>query len=139
MTPAEELRAAAARLREESSGIPTSTWYEAGREVLTDTVDYPAPLTVAECHTARVATFIASMHPGFALAVADWLEASAARFERDVIWESPEGPCCAEPAACDGHEPGWYHADCDGFTVDDCHCFDKPLAVARAYLAGEGQ
>lgn len=83
------------------------------------------------------AEYVASMQPAVALAVAGWLEEFAAWFEREVAWDTPEGPCCAEPAACGGHDSCWYHQECDGVVPGDCHCFDKALAVARAYLGSK--
>lgn len=76
---------------------------------------------------------IAGMHPGVALAVADWLDQYVGWIEGAVVWETPEcthddGPCrCAR-------QPGWYHGECDGFIGDDCTCFGKALAVARTFL-----
>lgn len=63
---------------------------------------------------------IAAMHPLVALAVAGWLDAEAGKAEMLI---SPRLLC----------------RQCGGWIDDEnadslCHCWDSPLAVARAYL-----
>jgi hypothetical protein len=81
------------------------------------------------------AEHIAHMHPLVALAVAGWLEESAGWFDRTAYRLVPEGTSSETPPTGGGHDSIWYHQDCDGAVdTEDCLCFTKALAVARAYL-----
>lgn len=80
---------------------------------------------------ARLAA-VADLKPGgsFLAAVAGLLDATA-----------EEAGAGLEDAGGCHHGPSWGHDRCGG-TIgancdcwDVCHCFDNPLAVARAYLA----
>ena len=100
MTPADELRAAAAKIRDltaETTGAPwTTSWSEQQYEVKSPSgIDPIAEWTYAiatwepeaseqraECDTAD-ADWIATMHPGIGTALAAWLE-SAARDAREI-------------------------------------------------------
>ena len=64
-TPAEELRQAAKLMREQAQAATPGPWS-----------------AFAECHETPDAKYIAGMHPGVALAVADWLETEARMVER---------------------------------------------------------
>lgn len=87
-TPAEELRAAAKRIRELAALVPPPPWYPAVHDVTThDGLDVVATTGL----TVR-AQYVASMHPGVALAVAGWLDSVASR------WLGvPAGPAEPEP------------------------------------------
>lgn len=83
MTPAEERRAAAKLMRDRASqaaGYSPGPWVsdsaEFGELSVITTADVPE-WRVARCLTSA-AEHIAGMHPGVALAVADWLDEVAA-------------------------------------------------------------
>ncbi len=133
--PAEELRTAAKLMRERAQASTPGPWKEMclgseGCQVLR------ANGTVRERGRGRVARFgqkewkadhadaeyVAGMHPGVALAVADWLEQTAESVSRAI--PRPSGLC---------------HA-CGGMLAEDCCCgWDEALRVARAYLGTEGE
>lgn len=74
--------------------------------------------------SGRDLDYVASMHPGVALAVADWLDAEAARAQTLI---SPRLLC----------------RQCGGYLEDEnadslCRCWDAALDVARAYLGEPG-
>ena len=126
MTPAEELRTAAKLMRERVQGATAGPWTvreEHGRDIADEgwsdvrvvrpgagvAITYLSNVLEGSPHEDNAA-YIASMHPGVALAVADWLDSVTDR------WIGvPAGPSEPEP--------------------ED---FDAALAVARAYL-GSGQ
>ena len=91
MTPAEELRAAAKLMRECAEAADAADWpggpwavdkcsengcpcivYQGERNPYTEP-QVPRIQYVADTETPEHAAYIASMHPGVALAVADWL------------------------------------------------------------------
>jgi hypothetical protein len=82
------------------------------------------------------ATYIASWHPLVTVAVADWLEGTADLADSLLSLDTPEGPCCAEPSVCGGHDPEWGCDRCgQALGGGYCSCgFNEALAVARAYL-----
>lgn len=98
------------------------------------------PTTVTDAEGWVIATVahdkaphVAGMHPGVALAVADWLEFTAKDADENLTLDSPEGPCCAEPAACSGHPEEWGCDRCGDFmNGGGCTCWDSALAVARS-------
>jgi hypothetical protein len=76
-SPAAELRQAASLIRERTALVPPSPWYSAVHDVTTyDGID-----VIASSGLTVRAQYIASWHPGVALAVADWLDAEAERAE----------------------------------------------------------
>lgn len=93
---AEILREAAALMRERAEGAadrspspwllgtedPTGKVFAAGVVTLTD---HNEELSVAEGFSAQECQHIASWHPAVALAVADWLDATAAEHESDAV------------------------------------------------------
>ncbi|WP_239934200.1 hypothetical protein [Streptomyces sp. CBG31] len=110
MTPSEELRAAAERLRELAYAAHGSPW--AAVEIPRPGYDLPAwwvesehqdldgstSATVADCPWGEAdARYIASMHPGVGTALAAWLEAAARDYEAgvtaadDVFRDDPAG------------------------------------------------
>ena len=103
MTPAEELRAAAKLMRECAEAADAADWpggpwavdkcsengcpcivYQGERNPYTEP-QVPRIQYVADTETPEHAAYIASMHPGVALAVADWL----ARFADPVYCYGP--------------------------------------------------
>jgi hypothetical protein len=124
MSPAEELRAAATKLRSGDHFI--------GTEIRCYDRDY----------LAWLGSLVAGVKP-----LAEWLEAEAQRWGNDVTRDSPEGPCCDGSMPChhpemdfhDGGRQGW---GCDGIyghtdPEERCACWDNALAVARAINGGE--
>lgn len=77
-TPAGELREAARQIRELVAGVPRD-WRLAGSQIVAagNSVN-----VIATCMVPERAAYVASMHPLVALAVADWLDATAASVER---------------------------------------------------------
>lgn len=128
MTPAEELREAAALMRKRAEAATAGPWRHMcmGSE---GCLVLRAEGTLRERGRGRIARFgqkdwhsddadaeyVAGMHPAVALAVADWLDAEAA--DLDDIAAGPYGPGGAEFAA--GLHGGELH---------------PALAVARAYM-----
>ena len=126
MTPAEELRTAAKLMRERVQGATAGPWTvreEHGRDIADEgwsdvrvvrpgagvAITYLSNVLEGSPHEDNAA-YIASMHPGVALAVADWLEAEADRAaEIDGFEDSASYPLMLA---------GFRHS----------------LAVARAYL-----
>lgn len=102
MTPAQELREAAKLMRERAGTQPETAWLVVPPEpdppgvikgglAKIVTADVPE-WVVARC-LPDAAAHIAGMHPGVALAVADWLDAAAdqaAMLEAQHAWMSPE-------------------------------------------------
>jgi hypothetical protein len=105
-SPADVLRAAASLMRERAGAATSPDWPDRPWQV-TECAGQPgdprdgcpcivyqgeygpdghaqSPLIqyVADAEAAEFAAYIASMHPGVALAVADWLDAEAERAER---------------------------------------------------------
>jgi hypothetical protein len=74
MNPAEELRAAATGLRERVALVPLN-WHLTGSQVVAVGTDALAGTDViASCMVPARAAYVAGMHPGVALAIADWLD-----------------------------------------------------------------
>lgn len=99
MTAAEELRAAAQRLRELAGAAtegPWKIWRDVDHQGFITIGDEAGVLTperpvtdecnpVAHVYTDGDADWITAMHPGVALALAAWLESVAARHEASVL------------------------------------------------------
>jgi hypothetical protein len=86
LTPAQELRAAAKLMRERAEAVPRY-WRLFGSQIIavgTDRLD--GADVIGDCQVSERAAYVASMHPGVALAVADWLEVYAERF---TGWTGP--------------------------------------------------
>ena len=78
------------------------------------------------------------MGPLVGLPLAAWLEATADDAAREIKNDIPE---CAhdEPCRCK-HVPSWGCDRCGEYLAPGaCSCWDKALAVARAYLDGGEQ
>lgn len=96
-------------------------------------------VSVVECPTSRLGSFererngrdleyIAAMHPGVALAVAEWLEETARRAEGALTLQVTYGP---QPRR-------WWCRQCERrLEPGGCTCWDGALASARAYLGEE--
>lgn len=151
-SPAEELREAARLMRERATAAtegPWTAWVMGSEGYLV----LRATGTIHERGRNRVARvglkdwdsdkadaeYIAGMHPGVALALADWLDDRAEMADGVLYLDTPEGLCCEAPSTCRGHEPEWFCGLC-GHAVDgECACgWKQNLAVARAYL-GTGE
>jgi hypothetical protein len=72
--PAATVRRAAKLMRERAALVPPPPWYPAVHDVTThDGLD-----VIASSGLTVRAQYVASMHPGVALAIADWLDEVAA-------------------------------------------------------------
>jgi hypothetical protein len=118
VTPAEELRAAADKIRSlakaiDAPGLPDQSWHteECASEERGDCPcivaqgrsiyhhgEPPTPLFyVADAETPECAAYIAAMHPGVGTALADWLDQAAHHYEcgiraaDDVFRDDPTG------------------------------------------------
>jgi hypothetical protein len=139
-SPAAELRAAAARIRWRTKGVPAAHWFAAGRED-DDTVlwiwteDEENPKSVLMIQTddgdaeqeAALAEHIATWSPPPALAVAAWLEQTA---ERHAPHQLPTAP--------DGYAICWTcDKGPDNHTRAPCPDLAAALDAARAISGGE--
>jgi hypothetical protein len=107
MTPAEELRAAADKLRKLTAdlGDCRGPWYVVNREQRPypqriDNIGVPyivASTTTDPSHPPTIADYIVAMHPRVGLALADWLDAAAHSHKcsiqaaGDVFRDDPDG------------------------------------------------
>jgi len=73
-SPAETIRRAAALMRERAGLVPPPPWFPAVHDVTT----HDGLNVIASSGLTVRAQYVASWHPGVALTIADWLEASAA-------------------------------------------------------------
>lgn len=152
LTPVAQLRAAASLMRARANSATDGPWTamvlgSEGYLVL------KASATVRDRGRHRVGSFglkdwdgdkadaeyVASMDPLVALAVADWLDATAKDADEYLRLETPE---CGHDdhtfIACDysGFQPPqeWGCDSCGQFmNGGGCTCWDNALAVARAY------
>lgn len=76
MSAAEELRAAAGKIRAAAEAASPDSW-ESDCGMVTD----PDGYRVADARDSDDAAYIATMHPGVGAALADWLESTAATIE----------------------------------------------------------
>ncbi len=99
-TPADELRAAAEKLRKLAQAATPGPWeydpepYGYGDDIYYD-VDGDNGGWAAHAESQPTAAYIAAMHPGVGLALAEWLEAEAAQAEFADGWESPHSTTLA--------------------------------------------
>jgi hypothetical protein len=151
-TPAAQLRAAAKLLRERAEKATPGPWKRMclGSEGCLVIRDHA---TIRERGRGRVAKFglndwqadhadaefVGSMDPVFAQAVADWLEATATEADDLIKQDTPD--CGHEDDALGCHcdrTPVWGCDRCGEYLAPGaCHCWDKALTVARAYLNSE--
>lgn len=126
MTPADELRATAKLLREDAhraritSPLPWTTTDEhvircGNEDIVADRSSSPSE--------AGDLPYIAAMHPGVGLAVADWLESTA-----DLH----------EPKTCEKHD-GCDPLGCQRCGDEDWPCADTQRALATARSLNSGQ
>lgn len=77
MTPAETLRAAAKLMRERAEAVPQNWCLVRSQIIAVGTGRLAGTDVIGDCQVPARAAYVASMHPGVALAVADWLELAA--------------------------------------------------------------
>lgn len=136
-TAASILRRAAALMRERAQGATPGRWAAAeptqreGHRVGTaDEGDWVAWTgEFGEEFSGADAGHIASWHPPAAQAVADWLDAEAERAQALI---SPRSLCRQCGGWLDDVELAQFGEDEDSL----CRCWNKALAVARAYTGG---
>ena len=128
-TPADELRTAAEKIRELIDGVPRDLWGDRPWhvEACSDkaTGDCPCIVTqgeykpfdqpqvpmiqyVADAETTGHANYIAAMHPGVGLALADWLESTAESLDSTTHpgWQETVAPhALAVARAINGGQP----------------------------------
>lgn len=116
MTPADEMRAAADKLRKLIAAVPSERWgdrpWHAEECTDTDTMegcpcivaqgedrDFDQPQDppiqyVADAETAEFAAYIAAMHPGVGTALAEWLDATAESLDKTTHpeWQEMVAP-----------------------------------------------
>jgi hypothetical protein len=106
----------------------------------TDTPSYRSPaadLRLAASGVRQDAKLAAAMGQDFAEALADWLEDVAREAAEMLKLDTPEcvhdgGDCYCRPVV-----PVWGCDRCGEYLAPGaCTCWEKPLAVARAYLDG---
>lgn len=100
MTLAERLRAAATRLREVAEAATPGPWFlDKGGDTGVYTAPRPTPASedIAWSHSPDVEAYIATMHPGVALALAGWLDGEAGFMDR--LGEHTSDPSVLTPTA----------------------------------------
>jgi hypothetical protein len=149
-SPAADLRLAAEGLRKDAAAATPGPWKHMclGSEGCLVIRDHA---TIRERGRGRIARFgskdwkadhadaeyVASMDPVVGAALADWLEDVARDADEMLKLDTPE--CVHEdgPCACGPLLPEWGCDRCGEYLAPGaCTCWEKPLAVARAYLAG---
>lgn len=78
MTPAEEMREAARLMRERAALVPPPPWHALMHDIIAG--DDGGNVIASSGLTVR-AQYVASWHPGVALALADWLDVKAVNLE----------------------------------------------------------
>lgn len=141
MTPAEELRAAATRLRVTASrtlGSDRPWRYAPGKP--SDSVRTESGWEIASGDDPSNLRWIALVSPAVAEPIAAWLEDEGEHFAKEFIRDQPECPSCGD-GAChhpeqDYHDGSDDRAGCErpfgGPGDNRCACFDHALVVARA-------
>lgn len=99
LSPAGELREAARRLRELAAPVPLDWQLVRSQIIAVGTDRMPGTDVIGECQVPARAAYVASMHPGVALAVADWLETEAGVYEAYEYSHSLGYPTSAQTAA----------------------------------------
>ena len=150
-TPAAQLRDAAALLRKRVSAASPGRWSQMclgseGCQVLND-----GHLRERK-HVARFgrkewkadhadAEYVASMDPAVGAALADWLEDVATEADDLIQQDTPSCGHEDDTIACHcDRAPVWGCDRCGEYLAPGCcHCWDKALAVARAYLDHEAE
>jgi len=148
--PAALLRRAAALMRERANAATLGPWksYLEGRDhwggdsfIMTagDGEDLYVHVQVSSTYNPKFGEdqdHIAAWSPPVALAVADWLEATARDADEFVKMDNPECAHDDGPHDCDV-SPAFGCDRCGEYLAPGaCSCWDKALAVARAYLGG---
>jgi hypothetical protein len=112
-------------MRERAGLVPPSPWFIHGRQVTT----HDGCNVISDSGRPERTQYIASMHPGVAVAVADWLDETAEKAGH--LLTMPE--CGCDAARCD-HKATLACQRCCGWFGLNCGCWDKAVAVARTYL-----
>jgi hypothetical protein len=143
LTTVEELRAAAAKLREVAGKATDGPWHpdadELGRgwDLRSATDGHMAfGLTKAD------AAWIALVHPGLAEPLAEWLEKTATEYGEDTYMDAPEhGDYCGPGySTCDGHADILFCDRCgrplepEAAYEDQCGCWDAAIRTARVII-----
>jgi hypothetical protein len=148
-TPAAQLRAAAKLMRERAEAASDGPWFSwiegrdgHGEESFVGTPRADLYVSVGMhgegAHERWQADqdYIATMHPIVGAALADWLEATATDADDLIKQDTPD--CGHEDDTLGCHcerGPVWGCDRCGEYIAPGaCHCWDKALAVARAYL-----
>lgn len=148
MSPADELRQAAAKVRQTAAGVEYGSPWAVADDVPDLVVSgelrpYGAP-AVAKANFGS-ASWIALMSPALAEPLAAWLEGQGRRFNNEMGLDTPECPSCDTVPAHNHpvdffHDGDQNHAGCDrpftGHGDYRCTCFDDALAVARVINGG---
>lgn len=140
-TVAEELKAAAKKLRDKAKNAPHGPWHIEG--AYPQRISNPAAIVIADTFTGPdvppyAAQWITLVSPELAEPLASWLE-KAARDMAKAVYED-EGNCTrnfCEPG-CDGHAKVLVCDECGNLLApasprqgEACSCWDAALAVAR--------
>jgi len=130
-TPAAQLRAAAKLMRDRASLVPPPPWYVGLHDITT----HSGHDVIASSGLTVRAQYVASWHPAIALAVADWLDDVATDADEMLKLDTPECPHDGGDCYCRPMAPEWGCDRCGEYLAPGaCRCWDKAIAVARAYL-----
>ncbi|MFI7644100.1 hypothetical protein [Nonomuraea sp. NPDC049400] len=135
-TIADELREAAAKLREKAENAPHGPWHWEG--TYPQRISNAAAIVVADTFTGPEvppygAEWITLVSPELAEPLASWLEKAAKDFDDETYEDAIECPACGDGCYKD-HGTFRAHSSCGGVVGSDaerCPCFDEALAVAR--------
>lgn len=141
MTPADELRAAAEKLRALSQAATEGPWRCIPNETAVEVWSRSAKWELASVGTDEDAAYVAAMHPGVGLALAAWLDGTARSLDGSSTYDAPDCPNCG--TACSGHPAALWCDGCGGainspdYTGDAaCQCWEAALAAARLINGG---
>jgi hypothetical protein len=144
--PAEEWRAAAAKLRETAKAATPGLWHpdadELGRGW--DLRSAANGLMLGFGFTKADATWSALMHPGLAGPLAAWLEKTATQYDEDTYMDVPgHGDACGPGASmCNGHAEILFCDRCghplepETDDEDRCGCWNNAIRTARVINGG---
>ena len=121
--PADPLRRAAKLMRDRAALVPPAPWFSAIHDVTT----HNGLDVIASSGLTVRAQYVASWHPGVAGAVAEWLELTGERATEELYRDET---AYADPDS-------WFCNRCAEAFGENCTCWDRAFAVARAYLGEE--